>query len=1105
MRKYVLAIFALALLLACKKEPETGPSTPAPVAKCNTGGAVGVTHEAAVINGWLSSEDEKTDLSGLAGFSYSKTKGTSEEIDSNGEHVDAGATTAQGGRFKASLEGLEASTTYYYIARAKIGEDVFLGEVRAFTTLEPPKKLCYTDSTLYVNEFAVELAGRAYPKTDTLMYILGFRLYEDSELKEYRDSTCDSYNKENVFTHVFKGLDPGKEYKYTAYVKSYMEGTDTISFFGDTLSFTTLPLPADDSGAVKTVPATDITEFRASLHGTVDIKTRAATEKTAWFLFGKEGAEPDSLSAVIAKDGSFDIDVSGLEYGVSYSFTACAKLEYNIERRVDPFHYEKTYRGETLSFNTAMITPVIKTVEATEITEFKGTLNGSLEKGSIEEVSTEVWFLWGTSPDALDRKVPVSLRDGKFQTRLGDLDYNTPYWYQACAKVFDQEVYGEVLSFTTLDITATVTTKEATDITEFTATLHGLLSDVSNMDFGQTAWFLYGPAGSDAEWLKENGTRLASTVQGDGSFASELAGLHYGTEYTYIACAMVYDKAFYGEVSSFTTIPVAADVTTGDATSVTEFQATLNGTLVDNSGEFPKTIHFWYGAADTVDELVATGEKVLVTWLGDGAFKATVTGLVPGTVYNYVACLSVYDTRFFGEVHQFTTVAAETGLSAVTVTGISQFGATLSCALTDTDIDKIGRAVDYYYTDAPLTSAEIRAAGKRVRASCKEGPVYEAALEGLSEDKQYYFTACLSYRGMEFLGDVNTFTTLDITELLVNGDASDITETSATVTCSVTGENPDQYRNSVYFYYGTDNTVELLMTAGKKAVASYSAGVFTARLTGLTYGTDYYYVPVMVSGSVEYPAVVKNFRSAEISATVVTEEVTSLKYHTVRLEGRVASISNASLGVKAWFLWSADAVTWNNAPAELDITAGTFHADVSGLDAATAYTVVACVSVKDVEFRGAERVFTTKSVPAGMVDLGLSVCWASMNVGAAAASEAGTFYLWEDACALGVRLPTVKELEEIRLYCNWTWTNLDGVDGYLVSGKTTAGSIFLPAAGAVYYGNPREGDSGIWSSEGRTRSDGIPGAYYLKFSRSQISVSDVSAVSYMFPVRTVAE
>lgn len=115
------------------------------------------------------------------------------------------------------------------------------------------------------------------------------------------------------------------------------------------------------------------------------------------------------------------------------------------------------------------------------------------------------------------------------------------------------------------------------------------------------------------------------------------------------------------------------------------------------------------------------------------------------------------------------------------------------------------------------------------------------------------------------------------------------------------------------------------------------------------------------------------------------------------------------------------------------------------------------------------------------VDLGLSVRWASCNVGAQKTEDPGAYFAWgevaekEDyswatyfdadcntatpgicgnasydaaAAAWGGqwRLPSLAEMQELCDRCTWTWTDQDGQHGCLVTGPSGA-SIFIPAGG----------------------------------------------------------
>lgn len=133
------------------------------------------------------------------------------------------------------------------------------------------------------------------------------------------------------------------------------------------------------------------------------------------------------------------------------------------------------------------------------------------------------------------------------------------------------------------------------------------------------------------------------------------------------------------------------------------------------------------------------------------------------------------------------------------------------------------------------------------------------------------------------------------------------------------------------------------------------------------------------------------------------------------------------------------------------------------------------------------------------VDLGLSVRWATCNVGASRPSDYGNYYAWGEistkpegeyidetcltcgksigdisgnskydvACARWKkpwRLPTKEEMEELMQKCTWVWTTQKGHSGYLVTGAYN-NSIFLPAAGGWYDNHFYAGSNGYyWSS-----------------------------------------
>lgn len=196
------------------------------------------------------------------------------------------------------------------------------------------------------------------------------------------------------------------------------------------------------------------------------------------------------------------------------------------------------------------------------------------------------------------------------------------------------------------------------------------------------------------------------------------------------------------------------------------------------------------------------------------------------------------------------------------------------------------------------------------------------------------------------------------------------------------------------------------------------------------------------------------------------------------------SPSNATDKTVTWSVYNASVASVDN---EGNVTAdavGSATIKVTTVDGAlTATCIVNVIPVPEV------------------VDLGLSVYWASSNLGASTPEQYGDYFAWgeietKDSFTAGNysyseiptilpqshdaaysvlgelwRMPTVDEWNELlnTNNCTWEWVTVNGIDGYRVTSKVpghTENSIFLPAGG--YYNDSalyRNGQRGYyWSS-----------------------------------------
>ncbi len=172
------------------------------------------------------------------------------------------------------------------------------------------------------------------------------------------------------------------------------------------------------------------------------------------------------------------------------------------------------------------------------------------------------------------------------------------------------------------------------------------------------------------------------------------------------------------------------------------------------------------------------------------------------------------------------------------------------------------------------------------------------------------------------------------------------------------------------------------------------------------------------------------------------------------------------------------------------------------------------------------------------VDLGLSVQWATCNVGATKPEAVGSRFAWGETdtktsyswsnytygksynamtkycddsdygtvdnktvldaaddvatknCGEGWRMPTKAEWEELRTKCTWKWVdnyNSTQVSGYTVMGANGK-SIFLPVTGFGYADKTQQTDIGFyWSSSLHTTPSD---AYYVQFSSTSVAMNN---------------
>lgn len=232
--------------------------------------------------------------------------------------------------------------------------------------------------------------------------------------------------------------------------------------------------------------------------------------------------------------------------------------------------------------------------------------------------------------------------------------------------------------------------------------------------------------------------------------------------------------------------------------------------------------------------------------------------------------------------------------------------------------------------------------------------------------------------------------------------------------------------------------------------------------------------------------------------SVTTTEATNVSFTTATVGGEVTSDGGLMVTERGVVYGTSPKPTTADTKLVSGKGKGSYSVALSNLKETTTYYFRAyAINSKGTSY-GEQKSFMTKnsSDPAYYVDLGLSVKWATSNVGADSPEDYGDYFAWgetkpkstynwstykwcqgaydkmtkyctdsdcgtvdnktqldlsDDAANANWggswRMPTHEEFTELEKKCSWTWATQNGVKGYKVTSKTNGHSIFLPAAG----------------------------------------------------------
>ena len=413
---------------------------------------------------------------------------------------------------------------------------------------------------------------------------------------------------------------------------------------------------------------------------------------------------------------------------------------------------------------------------------------------------------------------------GKFACEITNLKDNTQYYVRAYARNSYGTIYGEMLSFKTLEIVLpAVLTDSVTNITISSATVGGEVTDESNGVVAERG-VVYSTTPNPTV---ENNKVVCGS--GKGTFSCNLTDLQDGVTY-YVRAYAVNEKGIaYGEEKSFATVEIVVPtVTTASAVNISPTSATVGGEVTnDGNGEVAER-----GVVYSTNPNPTVENNKVVCGSGKGAYTCNLSNLQESTTY-YVRAYAVNEKgTAYGEETSFTTKAIVVPtVTTSSATNISYTSATIDGTVTDDGGAAVSECGVVYSTTPNPTTSNSKVVGGSGKGS------FTCYLFNLQKVTTYYVRAyAVNQKGTAY-GEEKSFTTKAITlPVVTTSSATNISFTSATIDGTVTDDGGASVTERGVVYSTTPNPT----TSNSKVVSGSGKGSFTCNLSNLQAGTTYY-------------------------------------------------------------------------------------------------------------------------------------------------------------------------------------------------------------------------------------------------------------------------
>ena len=558
-------------------------------------------------------------------------------------------------------------------------------------------------------------------------------------------------------------------------------------------------------------------------------------------------------------------------------------------------------------------------------------------------------------------------------------------------------------------------------------------------------------------------------------------------------------------------------------TNISNSSATFHGEIIE-IGTPKYTERGFVYSKSSMPTINTTIKKITSPVTDYDSYEENVTGLVEGSTY-YVRAYAVNGGKTAYSTNEVSFVAEKYTINAPTVTTSSATNITTSSATIGGNVTSDGGATVTERGVCHSTSSSNPTTSNSKKSSGSGLGNFTVNLSNLSAGTKYYVRAyAINEIGTSY-GPTISFTTEEPTyskPTVTTSSATYVTTSSATIGGNVTSDGGTTVTERGVCYSTSSSTPT---TSNSKKTAGSGLGNFTVNLSNLSAGTKYYVRAYAINEvGTSYGSTISFTTEEEPSYSkpaVTTSSATNVTTSSATIGGNVTSDGGTTVTERGvCYSTSSSNPTTSNSKKSSGSGLGNFTVNLSNLSAGTKYYVRAYAINEVGTSYGSTISFTTEQSSSTSntenghqyVDLGLSVKWATCNVGTTKPEGYGDYFAWGETRSKSYyngssytyydnpttlplsadaaranwggkwRMPTMHELEELRSKCTWTWTTQNGVNGYKVTSNSNGNYIFLPAAGyrdlGSLYG---DGDYGYYWSSSAYGADYSTTALYLYF------------------------